>query len=105
MRCVQLCIINTLTLRLDIISLDTESIFINFTALTELVTSVRCSNVWLEFLAEESKDSEKLVKYRVQDLPEDRIESAIDHLTKNNLIGEPSSNVVSMFVLCYDCKK
>lgn len=43
--------------------------------------------VWDEFEAKESKDSDKLVKYRIQDLPEDRIDDAVQHL-KDHLLGD-----------------
>lgn len=46
-------------------------------------------NVWLEFNAKESKNSDRLVKYRVQDLPEDRFNDAIDHVEKHFLPNAP----------------
>lgn len=48
-------------------------------------------NVWVEFEAKEMKNSDKLVKYRIQDLPEDRFDDALQHLTDNYLIDEPLS--------------
>lgn len=55
--------------------------------------------VWDEFEAKESKDSDKLVKYRIQDLPEDRIDDAVQHL-KDHLLGdEPLSVFYSSYCL------
>lgn len=48
-------------------------------------------NVWIEFVANESKTSDKLVKYRIQDLPEDRFDDAIKHMKDNYLLDEPLS--------------
>lgn len=48
-------------------------------------------NVWQEFECKESKNSDKLVKYRIQDLPEDRFDDAIKHLMENYLPDEPIS--------------
>lgn len=48
-------------------------------------------NVWEEFEAKESKDSDKLVKYRIQDLPEDRFDDALQHMLDNYLVDEPIS--------------
>lgn len=48
-------------------------------------------NVWLEFEAKESKNSDKLVKYRIQDLPEDRFDDAIKHMKEHYLVDEPLS--------------
>lgn len=51
-------------------------------------------NVWLEFEAKESKNSDKLVKYRIQDLPEDRFDDAIQHMRENFLEDEPLSKSI-----------
>lgn len=51
-------------------------------------------NVWLEFEAKESKDSDKLVKYRIQDLPEDRFDDAIQHMNENYMPDEPLSAII-----------
>lgn len=48
-------------------------------------------NVWTEFYERESKDSNKIVKYSIQDISEDRIEEAIDHMTEFYLRDEPWS--------------
>ena len=45
-------------------------------------------NVWLRFKAKDT-ESDKLVEYRIQDLPEDRFEDAIQHMTDNYLVDEP----------------
>lgn len=47
--------------------------------------------VWIEFEAKESKDSDKLVKYRIQDLPENRFDDAVQHLKEYYLRDEPLS--------------
>lgn len=52
-------------------------------------------NVWLEFEAKESKTSDKIVKYRIQDLPEDRFDEAIQHLNENFIADEPISRFFS----------
>lgn len=46
-------------------------------------------SVWIEFEAKESRDSEKIVKYRVQDLPEDRFDDAVQHMKDNYLVDAP----------------
>lgn len=51
-------------------------------------------NVWLEFEAKESKNSDKLVKYRIQDLPEDRFDDAIQHMKDYYLVDEPLSKSI-----------
>lgn len=48
-------------------------------------------HVWVEFETKESKDSDKLVKYRIQDLPEDRFDEAVRQLIDNYLLVEPVS--------------
>lgn len=51
-------------------------------------------NVWSEFVEKESKNSDKVAKYRIQDLPKDRIEDAIAHVTEFYLRDEPISEAV-----------
>lgn len=51
-------------------------------------------NVWLEFEARESKNSDKLIKYRIQDLPEDRFDDAIQHMKDYYLADEPLSKSI-----------
>lgn len=53
-------------------------------------------NVWVEFEAKESKNSDTLVKYRIQDLPEDRFDDAVEHMVDNYLIDEPLSMAFGM---------
>lgn len=45
--------------------------------------------VWRTFEAKESKDSDKLVKYIIQDLPEGRFDDAISHMTEYFLVDHP----------------
>lgn len=45
--------------------------------------------VWTEFEAKETKTSDKLVKYRIEDLTEDRFDDAIKHMMENYLLDEP----------------
>lgn len=45
-------------------------------------------SVWLRFKAKKSKDSDELVDYRVQDLPEERFEEALQHMIDNFLHDE-----------------
>lgn len=51
-------------------------------------------NIWAEFSGKDSRKSDKIVKYRIQDLPEDRFEDAVDHLTKFYLPDETVSKAV-----------
>lgn len=48
-------------------------------------------NKWLEFTAKKSMDSDKLCQYRVQDLPEDRFDDAIQHIKDHFLNDAPFS--------------
>lgn len=56
-------------------------------------------NIWHEFEAKESRNSEKLVKYRIQDLPEDRFDDAIKHMIDHYLVDEPLSNSVGRILV------
>lgn len=47
--------------------------------------------VWLEFTAKESKNSDRMVKYWIQDIPENRFDDAIQHLAEHFLVGAPIS--------------
>lgn len=49
-------------------------------------SNVPYPNVWLTFEAPD--DNGDLVKYRIQDLPEDRFEDAIKHMRANFLLDE-----------------
>lgn len=53
-------------------------------------------NVWVEFEAKETKTSDTLVKYRIQDLPEDRFDDAVRHMVDNYLPDEPLSMACGM---------
>lgn len=44
--------------------------------------------VWSTFKARDL-DSDELVEYRVQDLPESRFEDAINHMVENFFLDEP----------------
>lgn len=55
------------------------------------LSEVPYPKVWVEFTQKLSKTSDKLVKYNIQDLPEERIEEAIAHMTKCYLRDEPFS--------------
>lgn len=45
--------------------------------------------VWLTFEAKESKESNRRAKFIVQDLPEDRSEDAIRHMTECYMVDHP----------------
>lgn len=47
--------------------------------------------VWSEFSAKESKNSDRLVKYWIQDLPEDRFDDALQHIEDCFLPDAPVS--------------
>lgn len=51
--------------------------------------------VWRTFEAKESKDSDQLVKYIIQDLPEDRFEDAIPHMTEYYMVDHPLAQATS----------
>ncbi|XP_052869714.1 uncharacterized protein LOC128275297 [Anopheles cruzii] len=51
--------------------------------------SVPYPSVWLTFQAKDT-DNDRLVTYRVQDLPEDRFEDAIAHMTEHFAYDEPT---------------
>lgn len=42
-------------------------------------------NIWLEFMAKESKTSDKLVKYVIKDLPEHRFDDVLNYIAKEFL--------------------
>lgn len=48
-------------------------------------------NVWDTFDAKESKSSEKIVKFIIQDLPEDRFEDAVQHMAEIYMADHPIS--------------
>lgn len=53
-------------------------------------------NVWTEFTARESKNSDKLVKYRIQDLSGEYFNGAIDHMMKYFLADQPNTESSGM---------
>lgn len=58
-------------------------------------------HVWLEFIAKESKHSTRLLKYRIQDLPEDRFDDAFEHIKKCFLPYAPISKFFGRFVALF----
>ncbi len=52
--------------------------------------------IWKTFFARDI-NSEKLIEYRIQDLPESRFEEAIKHMRANYLQDEPITNTLSKF--------
>lgn len=59
--------------------------------------SVPFPNVWMEFMAKESKTSDHLVKYRIQDLPEDRFEEALQYIADYFLPDAPVTQLLGEF--------
>ena len=55
--------------------------------------------VWLRFTAKDT-DSDSLIEYRIQDLPEDRFEDAIKHMTEFCLKGEPIAKSLNALDAC-----
>lgn len=51
-------------------------------------TSVECPRVWATFQAKDV-NSNDMVEYRIQDLPESMFEKAVQHMIDNYLHGEP----------------
>lgn len=56
--------------------------------------------IWKTFFAPDL-NSEKIVEYRIQDLPENRFEDAIKHMVSNYLKDEPITYVLSKFYCFY----
>lgn len=56
--------------------------------------AVAYPNIWLKFSAK-PKNSDKLVNYQVQDLPEDRVEDAIAFMKEIFIAGEPLAQSIS----------
>lgn len=46
-------------------------------------------HIWLEFEAKEARDSDRLIKYRIQDLPESRFDEAIQFYCDSYIPDEP----------------
>lgn len=53
-------------------------------------TTVKYPNVWATF-KERDLNSDKLVEYRIQDVPESMFEAAIEHMVKYFIADEPAS--------------
>lgn len=58
--------------------------------------SVPYPNIWYEFKAKESKNSDRILNYRIQDLPADRFDDSIQHLKEHFLLDAPISNFFGM---------
>lgn len=54
--------------------------------------------VWRTFKAADL-DSDELIEYRIQDLPEDRFDDAIKHLLANYMMDEPITSALRNFIL------
>lgn len=55
------------------------------------IDTISYPKVWLEFTAKESKNSDHIIKYWIQDLPEDRFDDAIQHIANHFLLDAPIS--------------
>lgn len=55
-------------------------------------TNVPYPNVWMTFMERDLHD-DKLVEYRIQDLPESLFDEAIAHMLENYVRDEPISQV------------
>lgn len=58
--------------------------------------------IWTTFHARDI-DSEKIVEYRIQDLPENRFADAVEHMVSNYLKDEPMTHVLSKFYCFSTC--
>lgn len=58
-------------------------------------------NVWLTFEAKESKKSDKIVKYIIQDMPEDRFEDAMKHMMEYFIIDHPMTPITGKLYSTY----
>lgn len=52
--------------------------------------------VWSDFSAKESKNSDRIIKYWIQDLPEDRFDDAIKHVADYFVVDAPISKYFGM---------
>ncbi|EAT34935.1 AAEL012863-PA [Aedes aegypti] len=59
-------------------------------------SGIEWPRVWIRFQARDV-DSDRMVEYRVQDLPEDRVRDAIDHMKKHFLRDEPMCGSVGLY--------
>lgn len=55
--------------------------------------SLEFPKVWHTFKARDL-DSDELVEYRIQDIPESRISDVLDHMCKNYIADEPVSQAL-----------
>lgn len=73
------------------------------------IDTISYPKVWLEFTAKESKNSDRIIKYWIQDLPEDRFEDAIEHIAKHFLLDAPipkffgNSFMILLLNFCSKC--
>lgn len=51
--------------------------------------------IWLEFEAKESKSSAQQIKYRIEDLREDRIDELLEIYCSNHMSDEPLMKAIS----------
>lgn len=54
-------------------------------------------NVWMEFEAKETKNSDKVIKYRIQDVPEDRFEELIQFHCENYIRDDPMLQSIGLY--------
>lgn len=52
--------------------------------------------IWRKFKARDL-NSDELIEYRIQDLPESRLEDAVEHMISNYLKDEPITHALSKF--------
>lgn len=61
-------------------------------------STIEYPKVWRTFKARDL-DSDELIEYRIQDLPESRFDDAVDHMKKCFLHDEPISQALGK---CFD---
>lgn len=66
---------------------------------TDSCNRLKYPKIWLEFTAADSKYSTNFVKYRIQDIPDDRIEDAIQFLKVYYLPESTLAKALSKFFL------
>lgn len=60
---------------------------------------------WFEFTEKEAKNSDRQIKYWIQDLPEDRFDDAVQHIADHFTISAPISSFFgSYFISNYSQK-
>lgn len=65
--------------------------------------STEYPKIWRTFMARDL-NSDQLVEYRIQDLPESRFEDAVNHMISNYLKDEPLTNTLSKVLVLF-CNK